>query len=576
MFRQLKNKVSSVLCLLILCIATEASASEIDSIDIDVKLDTLGTAYIDEFWTVDVDDENTEWYLSMKNMGEMTISDFKVFDQDQKKYYKEDTPWDVDRNREEKKGKSGIHEIDEGKELCWGVGTSGRHHWIASYKITGFVKKFQDGCGFNHTFINYDLSSAPKFARTTISMLDGDTLSEQNSKIWAFRFPGKITFEKGKIVAVNTEEWETSNSMVIMCIFGANSFDSPNVVNDTIGTMKQQALDGSDYEDDEDLGFWGWVFVILFIVFCGVFYFIGMTLFEMFLGVAFVGGFALLWNVISLRPLRIYLRRKKLMEGAQSEYYRGIPVNGDLHRSFYILDDNNYKIWPVSKNPLFAAYIMRLIRYKMMTLVPIEEDGKQVLRLQIAKEWIDVKETNKDDNDCLKKLYELIKKASGDNLILEKGELKDYSKEHPEEFLDLGKEIDETATGEAQPKEWQQLMGLQKFLKDFSLINERHIKDVALWDEYLVFATLFGMSEKVLKEFKTYCPDYFKLSELGAQLDHDDFNTINDFSSVIPIAAISDTLSSVTGTDRSSGDGGDSSFGGGGGCSGGGGGGGGR
>ena len=51
-------------------------------------------------------------------------------------------------------------------------------------------------------------------------------------------------------------------------------------------------------------------------------------------------------------------------------------------------------------------------------------------------------------------------------------------------------------------EEYYKLCGLKKYLKDYSLIKERYPIEIALWDKYLVFANLFGIADKVSKEFE--------------------------------------------------------------------------
>lgn len=46
------------------------------------------------------------------------------------------------------------------------------------------------------------------------------------------------------------------------------------------------------------------------------------------------------------------------------------------------------------------------------------------------------------------------------------------------------------------------LMGLKRYLKEYSLLKERYPIEIALWDKYMVFACLFGIADKVAKEFK--------------------------------------------------------------------------
>lgn len=50
--------------------------------------------------------------------------------------------------------------------------------------------------------------------------------------------------------------------------------------------------------------------------------------------------------------------------------------------------------------------------------------------------------------------------------------------------------------------EYNKLLGLEKYLKEYSLIKERYPIELILWEKYMVFATLFGIADKVSKEFK--------------------------------------------------------------------------
>ena len=63
------------------------------------------------------------------------------------------------------------------------------------------------------------------------------------------------------------------------------------------------------------------------------------------------------------------------------------------------------------------------------------------------------------------------------------------------------------------------LYGLKSFLKDFTLLNERGVKEVPLWDEYMVYAEFFGISDKVRKQMKEVWPEYADLSRVTQNLD---------------------------------------------------------
>lgn len=49
-------------------------------------------------------------------------------------------------------------------------------------------------------------------------------------------------------------------------------------------------------------------------------------------------------------------------------------------------------------------------------------------------------------------------------------------------------------------------MGLKRYMSEFSLMKEKEVPELVLWEKYLVYATVFGISEKVLKQLKVVYP----------------------------------------------------------------------
>ena len=60
--------------------------------------------------------------------------------------------------------------------------------------------------------------------------------------------------------------------------------------------------------------------------------------------------------------------------------------------------------------------------------------------------------------------------------------------------------------------EYAKWRGLYNFLKGDTLINEKESLDVNLWEEYLVYATAFGLSKNVSSALKIRCPEAIKTS----------------------------------------------------------------
>ena len=55
---------------------------------------------------------------------------------------------------------------------------------------------------------------------------------------------------------------------------------------------------------------------------------------------------------------------------------------------------------------------------------------------------------------------------------------------------------------------------LKAFLQDFSLLNERSMMEVGLWDQYMIYAEFFGLADQVRKEMTKIWPEYAQLSNI--------------------------------------------------------------
>ena len=53
----------------------------------------------------------------------------------------------------------------------------------------------------------------------------------------------------------------------------------------------------------------------------------------------------------------------------------------------------------------------------------------------------------------------------------------------------------------------KRLVGLKKFFKEFTKMDEKTAIEVKAWKEYLIFAQLLGMADEVSKQFKKLYPD---------------------------------------------------------------------
>lgn len=110
---------------------------------------------------------------------------------------------------------------------------------------------------------------------------------------------------------------------------------------------------------------------------------------------------------------------------------------------------------------------------------------------------------------------------------------------------------------EEYAEEYNKLMGLKKYLKEYSKLKDRYPIELVLWNKYLTFAALFGIADKVSKEFK---------EELLAQGYDDDyiFMTYPVLNMSINSQNIAQSFATSTGSSSSGGYSGGGSGGGGG------------
>lgn len=61
-----------------------------------------------------------------------------------------------------------------------------------------------------------------------------------------------------------------------------------------------------------------------------------------------------------------------------------------------------------------------------------------------------------------------------------------------------------TKKGINEQEKWK---GLKRYMENFSLLDEREVPELALWEKYLVYATAFGIADKVLEQLKIKYPE---------------------------------------------------------------------
>ena len=66
-----------------------------------------------------------------------------------------------------------------------------------------------------------------------------------------------------------------------------------------------------------------------------------------------------------------------------------------------------------------------------------------------------------------------------------------------------------TQKGVDQKEEWK---GLKKYMEDFSMLDKKEVPELVIWEKYLVFATAFGIANKVIKQLKIVYPNFEEIT----------------------------------------------------------------
>ena len=58
----------------------------------------------------------------------------------------------------------------------------------------------------------------------------------------------------------------------------------------------------------------------------------------------------------------------------------------------------------------------------------------------------------------------------------------------------------------------EQWKGLKKYMEDFSMLDKREVPELVIWEKYLVYATAFGIADKVIKQLKIVYPNFDEIT----------------------------------------------------------------
>ena len=233
--------------------------------------------------------------------------------------------------------------------------------------------------------------------------------------------------------------------------------------------------------------------------------------------------------------------RRSRVNFKKADIYREIPCDNDIFEAFFLAEI--YDLGIKRKNFL-GALLLKWIKEGQIKVIKTKKQGlfkeKEMVAFDLSKdltvdyslevEMYDMLRRASQDN--VLKPWELIKwchknyyKYTGwfDNIMFyygicyeENGLIEDRIVRKKKKIKVCSLDLHNKAVN---------LAGLKKFLIKFSKMDDKWVIDVKLWDNYLIYAQIFGIADKVSIELKRIYPSI--VSDIDGLYDNDTIKCIN-------------------------------------------------
>ena len=481
------KKVYAVIGIILILMCSVVQANEMRSIDMNVFIDENGNANVTETWQY-YSDSGTECYHSYKNLGNSKIKNLIV--SDDVMTYEILDGWDVNGSFDDKKYKCGISNTSDGIEICWGISEYGNKEYVVNYVITNFVSELNDSQMAYWELIPQ--GTAPQEASITIwSELD----YEDTLPVWGYgNYGGFCYVADGKIEMKSDGALDDDEYMTILVKFPNGMFNCVEKIDEDFEYYYDLSVENAEKYQEDDVT--GTLVVIIFFM---------ISVFTFILSIA----------VISMQE-NVKVEKSDIKSMKSAPLYRDIPCNGNVERAFYI--SALYKLTKKDAD-LFGALLLKWLKMDLISIQPDLRGKKKAIVLK------NTGDSNDFDSQKERDIYNMMREASKDG-ILSQGEfekwcnknynkifkwLENVKKEEIDELVKEGKitklkknkyQAESTLTKDAM-----ELAGLKNFLKEYTLIKERTPIEVKMFEEYLIYAQIFGIAKEVQKAFKDLYPD---------------------------------------------------------------------
>lgn len=510
MKRIYKTIVKTIFIIGLILLPKTSFADEFKSIDMDISIDKDGVANVSETWNIDEDNKDyTERYKLIENLRGLKIEDFSLSANG--KDFERIEPWDTDKSFEEKSYKYGMIDRDDEVELCWGISSYTDNTYTLKYKINPLVIGLNNADMVFFQFVGSNFDPKPENVSITIN---GYEKFLEDIKMWGFGLVGEINNENGTIVLRSKGEVDYTT---IMLKFPKGYFNTSYREDKSFKDYAEKAVVDSKWEekegsvDTEPVPLF--VKVILAILPVAI-------LSGIFAGIR---GYKLHFDENNI----INDNRLKKAKSYKNEFESHIPYEGNIEDLYFLL--NRAYPYEVSPENFIDAFILKWIYDKNINLTEDKHPKIEIISRpknmgQVEEEFFDiVEESRKYSKDGLvseKNIAKYFRKNkeevedfydnfidSSKNALIENGYLKEVT--YQKKFLNTKRSGTELEVTDKGINLYENLIKFKNYLLDYENVEKRNPEEINTWDMFIIYAAIFGISEKVFAKFENTYPEFY-------------------------------------------------------------------
>ena len=485
-------------------------ADDFKSIDMDISIDKDGIASVSETWNIDEDNKDyTERYKLIENLRGLKIEDFSLSANG--KDFERIEPWDTDKSFDEKSYKYGRIDRDDEVELCWGISSYTDNTYTLKYKINPLVVGLNDADMVFFQFVGSNFDPKPENVSIKIN---GYEKFPENIKMWGFGLVGEINNENGTIVLRSKGDVDYTT---VMLKFPKGYFNTSYREDKSFKDYADKAVVDSKWEEKEGSVNTEpiplFVKVILTVLPIAV-------LSGIFAGIR---GYKLNFDENNI----INDNRLKKTKSFKDEFESHIPYEGNIEDLYFLLS----RAYPYEVSPenFIDAFILKWIYDKNINLTEDKHPKIEIISRpknmgQVEGEFFDiVEESRKYSKDGLvseKNIAKYFRKNkeevedfydnfidSSKNALIENGYLKEVT--YQKKFLNTKRSGTELEVTDKGINLYENLIKFKNYLLDYENVEKRNPEEIDTWDMFIIYAAIFGISEKVFAKFENTYPEFY-------------------------------------------------------------------